>query len=245
MDFKKIKNKFISYIKKQWNKLVVFKDNIQIKISVNSHLNKRLKVIIAVVALFVLGGGVYVVKNNITHNATVQEIKNNPELQAELAQRRYERHFIHHIAKPAMANYRQYHQIVPSITIAQAIVESNWGESQLYKKANNAFGIKGKYYGKSITYPTNEVINGQNVTEKSKFKYYPNLKTSIKDHNYLLHKIFLKNQSSKNYKKDAHLLKKNHYATDSKYPQHLIKTIRGFHLTKYDKKAILKRNLNK
>ena len=37
--------------------------------------------------------------------------------------------------------------ILPSVTLAQAIIESRHGESGLTKKANNLFGIKGSYKG--------------------------------------------------------------------------------------------------
>jgi flagellum-specific peptidoglycan hydrolase FlgJ len=34
------------------------------------------------------------------------------------------------------------HKILPSLTIAQAALESGWGSSQLSQRANNLFGIK-------------------------------------------------------------------------------------------------------
>ena len=41
-------------------------------------------------------------------------------------------------------NYKEY-GILPSITIAQAILESGWGKSQLALHHNNLFGIKADY----------------------------------------------------------------------------------------------------
>ena len=49
--------------------------------------------------------------------------------------------FIGEIESSAIENYKKY-KILPSITIAQAILESGWGESDLSKKFNNLFGIK-------------------------------------------------------------------------------------------------------
>ena len=40
-----------------------------------------------------------------------------------------------------MTNFEKYN-ILPSITVGQAILESNWGQSKLTKDSNNIFGIK-------------------------------------------------------------------------------------------------------
>ena len=49
--------------------------------------------------------------------------------------------FIEHIASAAQACYKKY-QILPSLVIAMAIKESNWGKSQLAAKNFNYFGMK-------------------------------------------------------------------------------------------------------
>lgn len=48
------------------------------------------------------------------------------------------------------------HQVLPSISAAQAILESNWGRSGLAVKGNNLFGIKGEYEGQSVLMETSE-----------------------------------------------------------------------------------------
>ena len=63
--------------------------------------------------------------------------------------------------------------ILPSVTLAQAIIESNKGNSGLTKKANNLFGIKGSYRGQSITLMTKEYIGGHYVDVPAKFRKYP------------------------------------------------------------------------
>ncbi|MEJ1300404.1 glucosaminidase domain-containing protein [Latilactobacillus sakei] len=45
--------------------------------------------------------------------------------------------------------YQKKHQVLPSIIIAQAIIESDWGRSDLATKANNLFGVKGQYQGQA------------------------------------------------------------------------------------------------
>ena len=52
-----------------------------------------------------------------------------------------EMQFINRLIEPAKRNYMES-GILPSITIAQAILESNWGNSTLTQEANNLFGIK-------------------------------------------------------------------------------------------------------
>ena len=52
-------------------------------------------------------------------------------------------------------------KILPSLTIAQAILESSNGNSGLTKKANNLFGMKGAYKGEYVTMSTKEFENGR------------------------------------------------------------------------------------
>ncbi|WP_243445013.1 glycoside hydrolase family 73 protein [Romboutsia maritimum] len=88
--------------------------------------------------------------------------------------------FINKIKESAIENYNKYH-ILPSITIAQAILESNWGESELSTKYNNLFGIKANssWKGKSILIETGEFYN---QVIMGKFRVYNNNTESISDH---------------------------------------------------------------
>lgn len=132
--------------------------------------------------------------------------------------------------------------ILASITIAQAILESNWGKSELAQKANNLFGIKGSYDGHYVDMVGFEYIQGKRVTITSKYRKYPDLYACFKDRTNLL-----KNGVSWNrykyhniigvtdYKKVAILLQQDGYATDPKYSSKLINLIETYHLSKYDK----------
>ena len=53
--------------------------------------------------------------------------------------------------------------VLASITIAQAALESGWGESGLAKTGNNLFGIKAdsRWPGQTLTMNTKEFIKGQ------------------------------------------------------------------------------------
>ncbi|MCY6356447.1 glucosaminidase domain-containing protein [Clostridium sp. ZS2-4] len=97
-----------------------------------------------------------------------------------------QRKFINKIAPDAVEIYKQY-GIFPSITIAQAILETRWGKSELAVKANNLFGIKAdkSWKGKCINMKTSEyydkVINDG-------FRVYENASESLKDYGEFLSK---------------------------------------------------------
>ncbi len=69
----------------------------------------------------------------------------------------------------------------PGITVAQAALESAWGQSGLSRLANNYFGIKlhGKY--ESIELPTTEVVNGATVRSMARFAKYASMKECFAD----------------------------------------------------------------
>jgi len=140
--------------------------------------------------------------------------------------------------------------IPASITLAQAALESAWGESELAKKSNNFFGIKDQsndeWYGEFDTYKTREVINGQSVYINSNFRKYKNPTESFKDHASFL----LKNKRYKSlfelnptdYKSWAFGLKNAGYATGTNYAQTLIALIENHKLYNYDLLALKKKD---
>ena len=73
-----------------------------------------------------------------------------------------------------------------AVTIAQAIDESAWGNSQLAAKYHNLFGIKGVGPAGSVDLPTSEFYNGQWVNIDAPFRVYHNVAESIADHAELL-----------------------------------------------------------
>ncbi|MCT3400114.1 glycoside hydrolase family 73 protein [Lentilactobacillus hilgardii] len=80
--------------------------------------------------------------------------------------------------KKAAAKYNLY----GSVMMAQAALESGWGQSQLTQQANNFFGIKGAYNGQSVSMPTVEYnSNGQMENTTASFKKYPTAYASFAD----------------------------------------------------------------
>ena len=120
--------------------------------------------------------------------------------------------------------------ILPSVTIAQAILESNWGRSELAKGANNLFGIKASKEWK-----------GEIYSIKADFRKYPNFIESIKDHDIFFistpwrEKNYAAVLGAKEYKTQALALQKCGYATDQKYGTKLINLIERLGLQQYDK----------
>ena len=119
-----------------------------------------------------------------------------------------------------------------SITLAQAIVESNSGESNLAKNHNNHFGIKCKSdWTGAKTYQDDDA-------KQECFRAYDAAELSFKDHS-----NFLKNRP--NYvdlflldpvddTAWAYGLKKAGYATASDYPKKLLKIIDDYELAQYN-----------
>ncbi|MED1790365.1 glycoside hydrolase family 73 protein [Brevibacillus laterosporus] len=151
--------------------------------------------------------------------------------------------FIDKIAPGAVADMKKT-RIPASLTIAQAILESAWGESGLTKKGNNLFGIKGTGPAGVCAMPTKENYNGQWTTITANFRAYNNWGESIADHS----KLILNGTRDKptryhgvlgvDYKTACYAIHKGGYATDPGYPGKLIGLIEKYSLAKYDKEEL-------
>ncbi len=147
--------------------------------------------------------------------------------------------FIDKIAAYAVEDMKKT-RVPASLTIAQAILESNWGKSGLTQKGGNLFGIKGKGPAGSVTMPTKEFVGGNWITIGAAFRAYNNWGESIADHSALI----LNGTRDKpnryhgvlgaDYKTAAHEIWKGGYATDPSYPKKLIQLIEKYDLHKYD-----------
>ena len=194
--------------------------------------------VIVIVIVWLAGWGIRAVTQTVEHHDRIEQEQRNPQLEEQKQQRQHERYFIKSMSIPAIKAYRKNYQVLPSIVIAQAIVESNWGASKLYQTAHNPFGIKGQYHGKSVTYETAEYVDGKRKMQRSAFRKYPNLEVAVADHDRALNKNFIHKNHVMSYVTDAKLLKKNNYATDPQYSGKLIRIIKQYHLNRYDLKAI-------
>ena len=125
------------------------------------------------------------------------------------------------------------HKIPASITLAQGVLESGSGRSELALKSNNHFGIKchTNWSGESVTHDDD--------AKGECFRKYEYSETSYEDHSAFLTQRkryeFLFSYGVKEYKKWARGLKDAGYATDPKYPEKLIKIIEDYQLHEFDK----------
>ncbi len=148
--------------------------------------------------------------------------------------------FIKKIAPEAIELGHQY-GVLPSITIGQAILESDWGNSTLASKYNNYFGVKGTDPDNTIVLQTQEYTDGQWQTINGRFRVYTDFKESMKDHALLLVNGTTWNSSqyqqvisSKDYIEAAVSLQTDGYATDPGYTSKIIHVIQKYNLMKYD-----------
>ena len=152
-----------------------------------------------------------------------------------------QRHFLSAIKQGAMDGAKE--GILPSITAAQAILESGWGSSELAKVPNNnLFGIKDSedWHGEIVIVPTQEYLNGAYITVSAAFRKYVSWNDSVVDHA----KFFTSTEWRKsNYRKvvnetdyriAAQELKNAGYATDPSYPGKLIRLIEAYKLYEWD-----------
>lgn len=126
---------------------------------------------------------------------------------------------------------QQEHGVPASIILAQALLESAAGKSELALKANNHFGIKcHDWTGKKVYYDDDH--------KNECFRKYNKALDSYEDHS-----AFLKNRSRyaslfeldpTDYQSWAHGLKKAGYATDPSYAYKLISIIETYDLHRFD-----------
>ena len=129
-------------------------------------------------------------------------------------------------------------KILASLTIAQAILESNWGKSSLAQAPNyNLFGIKGTYNGNYVIKPTSEYESGKWIKINAKFRKYPSWRESIADHSALFNTMsrYKNLRGCTDYKLACKYVREDGYATDPGYTQKLINLIEANNLTRFDK----------
>ena len=143
--------------------------------------------------------------------------------------------FISEVAPGAVAAQRRY-GIPAAVTIAQAIDESGWGQSQLATADHNLFGIKGTGPAGTVVRPTEEYEDGSWVATTALFRVYHNVAESIADHSKLLatgesyQQAMANRQAPDAFANDLTGV----YATDPSYGSNLIAIMRLYNLYRYD-----------
>ena len=171
----------------------------------------------------------------------------NGELNANVVS---DRKFIRVVGKLAREDMKKT-GILASVTIAQAILESNYGKSLLGLEANNLFGMKAmcsentwksEWDGRTYKKKTLEFLRGRYVTITADFRAYSSYADSIRDHsNYLRYAMngsslrYKGVRNNKSYVNTIQIIRNGGYATDPNYVSKICALIRQYNLTKYDK----------
>ena len=145
--------------------------------------------------------------------------------------------------------------VLASISLAQFILESGYGKSELAQEANNCFGMKKSlsgnnwagsvWDGKSVyVKKTKEQRSWGTETVTAEFRKYTCIEDSIADHSAYLTGAkkgsTLRYEGLKgctDYRKAAQIVKAGGYATSTSYVEKLCSIIEEWHLTHYDADA--------
>ena len=149
------------------------------------------------------------------------------------------------VAKTAVTDWVERKIMLPSVVIAQAILESGWGESELAVNAKALFGIKkhdwtGAVYIKVAMEQRKDGSYYQ--IENTEWRAYSSWQESIIDHNdYIATRKTEKGAlryepivGNTDHKAVCKLLKECGYATSLTYSDKLLNIINTYKLTKYD-----------
>lgn len=142
--------------------------------------------------------------------------------------------------------------ILACVSLAQSILESGYGQTDLAQIGNNMHGMKCTLSGNTWEGTTwdgenfyeklsPEVENGQEVMRRSQFRCYECIEDSIADHAaYLLNaangkkRRFEGIQEEKDYRKAIQIIKAGGYATDPEYVNKICNIIERWDLTQFN-----------
>ena len=163
----------------------------------------------------------------------VQQVQHVKKLQkSNKSLNKYSLQYIKKYAPIAVSEMHKYN-VPASITLAQGILESGNGRSQLASKSNNHFGIKCHTGWKGAKVYHDDDEKGEC------FRKYKYVESSYEDHSQFLSgrrryaSLFTLRKTD--YKGWYKGLKKAGYATDKNYPKKLIKIIETYELYEFDK----------
>lgn len=149
--------------------------------------------------------------------------------------------FINEISKEIQP-LAEKHDLYASVMIAQAILESNWGQNEFAQAPyHNLFGLEGQYQGQSVILDKQDVASGQ--TAKKELKKYGSYKEAIQDYIEIIKTT--SRDGNENYFSGTWRSNAQDYQTaaaalagrftdDQNYVDKLISTIEDYQLASYD-----------
>ena len=130
---------------------------------------------------------------------------------------------------------------VHSPIIAQAILESGWGESKLAAVYHNYFGLKcgTKWTGNSVNLKTMEEYTPGTLTQiKDNFRVYDNMEEGVKGYfEFIQLKRYQNLKGITDPEEYLKTIKADGYATSSKYVENTMRIVTQYNLQKYDTKG--------
>ena len=146
--------------------------------------------------------------------------------------------FIERIAPWARFSQEKY-GVPASVTLAQAILESNWGKSLLAAKYNNFFGIKDSQLSNDgyAELPTTEVENGNVRSIRARFEAFADPQRAFDCHARLLARLPRYKPAMADADDPfvfAARVQECGYSTDPAYAKKLVDVITANKLTRFD-----------
>jgi flagellum-specific peptidoglycan hydrolase FlgJ len=138
--------------------------------------------------------------------------------------------YVNRFSKVAIDEMKLY-KIPASITLAQGVIESGIGRSDLAVNSNNHFGIK--CFSKKCS--KGHCVNKTDDSHKDFFRVFSTPWESFREHSkVLLAPRYRECFKCGDYKCWSYCLERSGYASDKNYAESLIKLIRTYKLDKYD-----------
>lgn len=186
------------------------------------------------VALMVLLGLIFFLWMNRYSESYQNQIAYEEQLQAR-------EDFLEQLVPTAQRLQRQY-GILTSVSLAQAALESDFGQSQLSADYNNLYGVKTEGDDpQSIMFETLEYVDDEWVTIEDYFKVYPSWEASMESHAELIYygtswnpDFYSAVLEEDTYYAQAQGLQSSGYATDPTYADKIVDMIETYDLNAYD-----------
>ena len=127
----------------------------------------------------------------------------------------------------------------PGITVAQAALESAFGNSQLARAANNYFGIKARLGAETVELPTVEYVAGAAVRIAARFAMYGSMLECFVDRDRMIASLPVYEEAraaAGDPEAFARALAR-HWATDPDYAEKLLRVYRAHGLNALDEKS--------
>jgi flagellum-specific peptidoglycan hydrolase FlgJ len=147
--------------------------------------------------------------------------------------------FLKQVTAGAIGLHQRGSKVNPEVVIAQSILESGWGGSDLTKQANNYFGMKAgtAWKGKTVVMPTREFINGSWVTVDATWQAFASAEECFAEYEKFIQERThfadaLQHSSNPEEYVKALVNGDLKYATDPSYVQKIMGTVKANHLSR-------------